>query len=66
MGAILFFIASVAFIGGIRKSPKPFFWLKDNRPALLKTPTQYIIFGVGFMTFAAVTIIKVLKEAHLF
>ena len=65
MGAILLFIASAALIGGILKKPKPFFW-NSRAHDILKTPTQYIIFGASFMLFSITIIVKALREAYGF
>ncbi len=43
----LLLIGLAALIGGLRKSPNPFFWLKPDRTTYLKTPMHYVLFGCG-------------------
>jgi hypothetical protein len=59
--AAMLFVGVTALVGGIRKSPKPFFWLKKNNTLYLKTPLHYTIFGVVAILAAIFFILKWFK-----
>jgi hypothetical protein len=45
LALLLLFIGLTAVIGGLRKKPHPFFWLKGEQVGFLKTPMHYVLFG---------------------
>ncbi|MEO5562160.1 MAG: hypothetical protein ABIR18_01970 [Chitinophagaceae bacterium] len=46
MASLMLLIGLAAFIGGLKRKPNPFFWIKDFKAIYLKTPTHYLIFGI--------------------
>lgn len=61
----LLFIGLAALIGGIRKSEKPFFWVKSNRFTYLKTPMHYILFGSVCLLAVVYWVYRILVIYHV-
>ena len=59
-------IGLAAFIGGLKRKPKPFFWTSDNTWTYLKTSTHYVIFGAISILAALFFIGRIFIALHVF
>lgn len=66
LALMLLFVGLAALIGGIRKSPHPFFWTDPERKTYLKTPMHYMLFGIGCLLAVLYWVYRLLVIYHVF
>jgi uncharacterized membrane protein HdeD (DUF308 family) len=65
LGLLVLLMGLAAFIGGLKRRPNPFFWLKNYKSTFLKTPTHYVIFGVIAILASLFFFVTLLVKLHV-
>jgi Ca2+/H+ antiporter len=66
LALMLLFVGLAALIGGIKKSPNPFFWTQPGRTSYLKTPVHYILFGIACLLAVVYWVYRLMVIYHVF